>query len=429
MTAPEARSGARTRLVVRGAVRVPGDKSISHRALLLAALGDGPSRLRGILRSADIEATRTILRHLGVPVPELGPAMVVPGVGLRGLRAPDSDLDCANSGTSCRLLAGVVAGAGLDARFIGDESLGRRPMRRVAEPLRAMGAAVELGEGDRLPMRVRGPVRREVRWTSAIASAQVKGCVLLAGLVGGVRVRVEEPARSRDHTERMLRARGVPVEIEGLAVSITPPVMLPAADVDVPGDPSSAAFLAGLAALADDGDLLLRGLSVNPGRIGFFTVLQRMGARVEIGPSLGDDPVADVRVAPGRLRATTVDAAEVPALIDELPLLACLAARADGVTEVHGAAELRAKESDRITAVVTNLRAIGVEAEELPDGFVVCGSDRPLRGTVRTHGDYRLAMAFGVLGTVPGNDVTVDEPECVAVSYPEFWGQLRTVVG
>ncbi|MBL8995999.1 MAG: 3-phosphoshikimate 1-carboxyvinyltransferase [Gemmatimonadales bacterium] len=408
-------------------MRVPGDKSISHRALMLAALGSGRSRIRGLLCSADIESTAGVLRALGAIIPPLDSAeVVVEGLGLRGLRAPAADLDCGNSGTSTRLLAGIVAGAGLHARFTGDASLSARPMRRVARPLEAMGARVELAEHGGLPMTVRGGPLRGLTWHSEVASAQVKSAILLAGLVADVPVEVHEPAATRDHTERMLRARGADIRTDGLAVSFVPGARLDAADTEVPGDPSSAAFFAGLAALGASEPLTIEAISVNPLRIGALRVLRRMGARVTYGASAeqGGESVASVTVGPSALRGVTIAADEVPALIDELPLLACVAARAEGETRVTGAEELRVKESDRIRAIVANLRALGADAEELPDGLVVRGSDRPLRGTVRTHADHRIAMAFGVLGAVAGNDVTIDDPSCASVSYPTFWDDL-----
>lgn len=408
-------------------MRVPGDKSISHRALMLAALGSGRSRIRGLLCSADIESTAGVLRALGAIIPPLDSAeVVVEGLGLRGLRAPAADLDCGNSGTSTRLLAGIVAGAGLHARFTGDASLSARPMRRVARPLEAMGARVELAEHGGLPMTVRGGPLRGLTWHSEVASAQVKSAILLAGLVADVPVEVHEPAATRDHTERMLRARGADIRTDGLAVSFVPGARLDAADTEVPGDPSSAAFFAGLAALGASEPLTIEAISVNPLRIGALRVLRRMGARVTYGASAeqGGESVASVTVGPSALRGVTITADEVPALIDELPLLACVAARAEGETRVTGAEELRVKESDRIRAIVANLRALGADAEELPDGLVVRGSDRPLRGTVRTHADHRIAMAFGVLGAVAGNDVTIDDPSCASVSYPTFWHDL-----
>jgi 3-phosphoshikimate 1-carboxyvinyltransferase len=414
-------------------LRVPGDKSISHRALILAALGSGTSRIRGLLRSADIASTAGVLRALGVSVPALDtPEVVIEGVGLRGLRAPANDLDCGNSGTTTRLMAGVVAGAGLRGRFIGDASLSGRPMRRVAAPLEAMGARVELPGHGGLPMVVQGAALRGVTWRTEVASAQVKGAILLAGLVADVPVEVEEPSATRDHSERMLQARGVDLRVEGGIVTLQPKSRLDAGDVAVPGDPSSAAFFAGLAALGEaasasaTSSVVLEGVGVNPGRIGAFRVLERMGVAIafEARRDEGGEPVADLVVRPGRLRGTTIVGDEVPSLIDELPLLACVAACSEGETRVTGAGELRVKESDRIRAVVSNLRAVGADAEELPDGFIVRGSDRPLRGNVVTHGDHRIAMAFGVLGARKGSEIVVDDPSCAKVSYPTFWDDL-----
>jgi 3-phosphoshikimate 1-carboxyvinyltransferase len=414
---------------VAGEIRPPGDKSISHRALLLAALSDGASRIRGVLDSADVGSTARVLRVLGVDVPALTHDMTVRGLGLRGLRAPDHVLDCGNSGTTTRLVAGIVAASSFSARFEGDASLSRRPMRRVARPLEAMGARFEFERADGLPMTVHGGPLRPIDWPNETSSAQVKSAILLAGVVGAVRVSVTEPRPSRDHTERMLRARGVSVEQSNGQIQLHPAERLSACDTDVPSDPSSAAFFAALAALASSGELTLRDVCVNPTRTGFLDVLREMGTSVVAsGPrDQGGEPVADVVIGPGTLRGATVGADRVPSLIDELPLLACVAARAEGETRITGARELRVKESDRIAAVVANLRAIGVAAEELPDGMVVRGSDAPLVGTVATHGDHRLAMAFGVLGALPGNHVVVDDPECVGVSFPRFWEELERV--
>lgn len=411
-------------------LRVPGDKSISHRALMFAALGRGRSRVRGLLRSADVRSTAGVLRALGVSIPDFDAhEFVIEGVGLRGLRAPSLALDCGNSGTTTRLMAGVVAGAGLTAVFEGDASLSARPMRRVAEPLEAMGARVDLPEHGGLPMTVHGGALRGLTWRTVVASAQVKSAILLAGLVGNVPVEVHEPAATRDHTERMLRARGVDVRVDGLEIQLLPSARLDAGDIDVPGDPSSAAFFAGLAALGAAGELTLENVATNPARTGAFKVLRRMGAsiRYEGISEQGGEPVATIVARARTLRGTVITPAEVPSLIDELPLLACVAARAEGETRVTGAAELRVKESDRIKAVVDNLRAVGADAEELPDGFIVRGSDRPLAGRIVTHADHRIAMAFGVLGAVNGNAITIDDPSCVAVSYPTFWDDLANV--
>lgn len=416
---------------VDGVVRVPGDKSISHRALMLGALGDGVARVRGVLQSLDVQSTAGVLRALGAAVPALNEAMVIRGGGLHGLRAPTMDLDCGNSGTSARLMAGIVAGSPLTGRFIGDASLSRRPMGRVARPLTQMGARVSFeGEGDGLPMTVRGGGLRGLTWHMEHASAQVKSAILLAGLVADVPVEVHEVTPTRDHTERMLAGRGVDVRVEGGIVSLVATGRLDAGDQLVPADPSSAAFFAALAALADAGALALDDVCINPTRAGAFRVLRRMGAALtyEERRSEGGEAVARVVVGPGDLRGTVIAEDEVPSLVDELPVLACVAACAEGETRVTGAGELRVKESDRIRAIVENLRAVGAAAEELPDGFVVRGSGRrPFAGRVTTHGDHRIAMAFGVLGAIPGSAIVIDDPACAAVSFPTFWEELARV--
>jgi len=411
---------------VSGSLRVPGDKSISHRALMFGALAEGESRVTGILQSADVHSTAGVLRALGVEIPPLAADFTIRGAGRRGLTQPTSELDCGNSGTTTRLMAGVVAASPVRTTFVGDASLSKRPMRRIARPLEAMGARVLLPEHGGLPMTIHGGTLVDIDWRSEVASAQIKSAVLLAALVGKVRAHVTEPARSRDHTERMLQARGAHVHVDGTSVVIDPGDTLAALDTEVPGDPSSAAFFAALGALADDGELKLEHVCVNETRIGFLGKLRSMGAlvREENRHLEGGEWVADLVVAPGLLRGTTVSAADVPAMIDELPLLACLATRAEGETVITGANELRLKESDRIAAVVSNLRAIGASADELADGMRIQGSDAPLRGRVITHGDHRLAMAFAILGAANGNEIEVDDPDCVGVSFPTFWDDL-----
>jgi 3-phosphoshikimate 1-carboxyvinyltransferase len=441
---------------VHGTLRVPGDKSISHRSLILGALAEGESRVTRILQSADVHSTAGVLRALGAHIPTLSEDFVVRGVGRRGFRAPTTNLDAGNSGTTTRLMAGVVAALPFASTFVGDASLSRRPMRRVAKPLEAMGARIELPAHGGLPMTIHGGTLHELDWTSEVASAQVKSAILLAALTSGVRARVIERERTRDHTERMLAARGVAIRVDeersdsnvesrvatpdvpgrsstrdasSSTIDIDANSPLTALDTDVPGDPSSAAFFAGLAALAQGGELRLEGVCMNDTRIGFFRHLELMGASVrrENARDSGGEPVADIVVAPNALRAARIVEHDVPSMVDELPLLACIASRAEGETRITGASELRVMESDRIAAVVANLRAIGVEAEELEDGMVVVGSDRPLRGRIVTHGDHRLAMAFGILGAVDGNALEIDDPACVDVSYPGFWSDLRAV--
>ena len=414
---------------VRGSLRVPGDKSISHRSLILGALGDGESRITHILPSADVHSTAAVLRRLGVHIPDLSPDFVIRGAGLRGLRQPDGELECGNSGTTTRLMAGVVSALPVEATFIGDASLSRRPMRRVATPLTEMGASFTLPPHGGLPMTIRGGALRGIAWTSEVASAQIKSAILLASLVAGVRSTVAEPVKSRDHTERMLAARGVTLQMTATAATIDPPAALASLDVDVPGDPSSAAFFAALAAAATHGELRLEGVCMNPTRTGFFETLKRMGASVreENRREDGGDVVADLVVGHAPLYATTVVARDVPAMVDELPLLACLATCAFGETSITGANELRVKESDRIAAVVNNLRAIGADATELSDGMLIRGAKHPLRGRIATHGDHRLAMAFGILGALGENEIQIDDRDCVGVSYPGFWTDLERV--
>lgn len=417
-------------LRVSGTIEVPGDKSISHRALMLSAVANGRSRIRGILRSADIESTASVLRSLGAKIPPLSDEMSVDGQGLNGMRTPASDLDCGNSGTTARLVSGIVAGQPIRARFTGDASLSARPMKRIAEPLGAMGAEISFEKGDGLPMTVSGARLKEIDWDTHAASAQVKSAILLAALVSGVEVTVRERARSRDHTERMLAALGAPVRIRDLSVHLAATSALRTLDLTIPRDPSSAAFFIALATLADDGELFLPGVCANTTRGGFIGALTRMGGSIEL-----DDPqneageeTATLHVQPGSLRPLQIVAADVPSLIDELPILACLAAGAGVALEIHGAAELRLKESDRIRAVVENLTRVGASAEERPDGLVVREGKRRLAGEVVTSGDHRIAMAFGVLAKVPGNDIRIDDPGCVAISYPNFWADLDRAV-
>ncbi len=417
-------------MIVGGIVHVPGDKSISHRALILAALADGESHIHGILESADIESTASVLRSLGVAVPPLGADIAIVGRGRRGLTAPARDLDCGNSGTTARLMAGVVAGQSFRARFTGDESLSRRPMARVARPLEAMGARVTFEDGEHLPMTVQGGALRALKWETETASAQAKSAVLLAGLVAGVPVVLREPGRSRDHTERLLRATGVDVDVVGDVVRLEPVARLAPFDLRVPGDPSSAAYMTALAVLAGGGALSVADVCLNPTRIGFYRALQQMGAHIDFHVSApqGGEDIGSIFAWPSGLHAVEVGGDTVPCMIDELPLLACVAARASGVTVITGAAELRAKESDRISAVVSNLRAIGIAAEERPDGMTVTGSGAPLSGAVITHGDHRIAMAFGVLAALPESTITIDDRDCVAVSYPSFWEDMRAAI-
>ena len=415
---------------VAGRVRVPGDKSITHRALLFAAMARGTTHVGGALTSLDARSTARVLRQLGATISPLRPDRVVTVEGTGRLRRPERTLDCGNSGTTTRLLLGLLAGHRFAATLTGDASLRRRPMRRVTGPLGRMGARITERGGDGLPLTIRGGELRPLCYEMPVSSAQIKSCLLLGGMVGGVEVALREPhGRSRDHTERMLREFGYPVAEQDGWLRFQPGGAIVPFDLQVPGDPSSAAFLVGAAVLAEAGELAITGVGLNPTRTGFLQVLRRMGALVGVEESetrVGE-PVGDLIVRPSALRATSVTAAEVPALIDEIPILATLASRAEGTTVFHEVGELRVKESDRLGLIAENLRAVGGRAEVVGDDLHVTGGESAPHGAVRTAGDHRLAMAFKVLGTLPGARIRIDDLACAEVSFPDFRGTLRRV--
>jgi 3-phosphoshikimate 1-carboxyvinyltransferase len=421
-------------VIVRGEVRPPGDKSITHRALLLAGIARRRSRLAGALTAHDARSSAAVLRQLGAEVTALRADRTVVVRG-RAWRSPSRTLDCGNSGTTARLVLGLLAGHRFEARLSGDASLRRRPMRRVTEPLSRMGARIVEEHGDGLPLRIRGGRLAPLDWTLPVASAQLKSALLLAGLVGGVRVTLREPARSRDHTERLLRGLGAPLVVDGLQVTLeaAPGFVrtMPGLDLVIPGDVSSAAFLVAAALLAEGGELSVREVGVNPTRTGFLRVIARMGANVGIeNPRMqGGERMADLRVAPAALEGVEVPAAAIPSLVDEVPILAVLASRARGETVFRSVGELRIKESDRLGLLAANLRAVGATAEVQGDDLFIRGMEAPPRGRVTTAGDHRLTMAFAVLGTLPGARVRLSERRSAAVSYPGFFDDLRAIGG
>ncbi len=415
---------------VSGTIRVPGDKSISHRSLILSSLAEGSSRIRGILDSADIRSTATVLRNLGIDVPALSGDVTIKGKGLRGFTQPRVDLDCGNSGTTARLITGAIAGNEIFARIVGDESLSRRPMRRVTEPLAQMGAVIEYqGTADSLPVTITGGKLHALDWENSTSSAQVKSAILLAGLSSRARVAVTEKISSRDHTERMLRSMGAKVDTAKKLVELKPVKSLKPLDIEIPGDPSSAAFFIAAAILSDAGELTIRNVCLNTSRTGFIMIMIAAGASIEYSNERlsGGELVGDIIVRPATLGAIEVEPDDIVSMIDEIPLLACVAAAAGVEARVTGAAELRVKESDRISAVASNLRAIGADVEELPDGFHVRQGKSDLRGRVVTGKDHRIAMSFGILEKLTNGAVTLDERDSVAVSYPGFWDDLKRV--
>jgi 3-phosphoshikimate 1-carboxyvinyltransferase len=415
-----------------GTVEVPGDKSISHRALLFSSLGMTPLELEHLAPGADVRSTAACLEALGVSCTRRGDgALVLQGRG--PLRPAPQPLDCGNSGTTMRLLSGLVAGSGVEATLDGDDSLRRRPMRRVLQPLRAMGAHV-FGTASReeecAPLVFRGGELQGMSHALSVASAQVKSCLILAGLQAEGLTRIQEPQPSRDHTERMLRAFGAPLYVtpEGTVVveRLVRPLSLPER-LRIPGDPSSAAFFVGAALLVPGGNMCCTSVDVNPTRTGFLRVLARMGAEVHVEPQpeAAGDPVATLHVRfAGRLRGTTILPEEVPSLLDEVPLLAVVASQAEGVTRLSGAGELRVKESDRLRQVCRGLQAMGVDVEETDDGFVLQGPTQ-LQGThLDASGDHRMAMSFAVAGLVAEGETHLDGAEWADISYPGFFAEL-----
>jgi 3-phosphoshikimate 1-carboxyvinyltransferase len=412
-----------------GHVVVPGDKSISHRAVLIGALGEGETRVRGFGRAGDTQSTVEGVRALGVEVEDVAEdELVVRGLGLRGLRA--GSVDCGNSGTLMRLLAGAVAGQEGEFVLTGDESLSTRPMERVATPLRQMGATVETTDGH-APLVIRGSgALRGIEFEPEAASAQVKSAVLLAGLNAQGPTTVIERIPTRDHTELMLEAAGVRVRRGTSSVTVEPAGTLLLDAVVVPGDFSSAAPLLVAAALVPGSDLTFHDLGVNPRRTGLLAVLERMGARVSVYDRrrVGGEPVASVQVQPGELVATAIEAAEVPALVDELPLVALVASHARGETRVSGASELRVKETDRIEAVTDGLRPLGARIHSRDDGWTVTGVPARLRGgRIDARGDHRIAMLGAVAGLASREGVAIEGADTAAISFPGFYELLESV--
>jgi len=408
---------------LRGRLRVPGDKSISHRAIMLGALAEGETRISGFLEGEDSLATLAAFRAMGVPIqgPEEG-RVVIQGQGLRGLKAPMHPLDLGNSGTSMRLLSGLLAGQGFPVTLIGDESLSRRPMRRVTDPLARMGARIETSAAGTAPLRIHAVAGlRAIDYALPVASAQVKSCVLLAGLFARGRTCVTEPAPTRDHTERMLAGFGYPMERQGPQVCLEGGGRLTACDLDVPADISSAAFFLVGASIAPGSDLILEHVGMNPTRIGVLNILRDMGADIEIlNPrDAGGEPVADLRVRSAPLHGIRIPEDQVPLAIDEFPALFIAAACATGETLLTGAEELRVKETDRIQVMADGLSMLGVVNEPRPDGILIRGG--PLQGgEIDSRGDHRIAMSFAMAALRASGSIRVRDCANVRTSFPGF---------
>ena len=404
-----------------GTITVPGDKSISHRSLMFGALAEGTTTVTGFLAGEDCLATMAALQALGVQIATADDGTVtIEGVGMHGFRPASEPLDMGNSGTGLRLMAGLLAGQSFSSELTGDDSLRSRPMERIAGPLREMGATVETTDG-RAPLTVGGGSLQPLRYESPVASAQVKSAILLAGLYADGTTTVVEPGITRDHTERMLRTFGVPVESGNLTAALTGPATLTAGAVQVPGDLSSAAFALGAGCLAASGEVVIENVGINPTRTGVLDILKLMHADITVRDEtrLGDEPVATLVARPSQLRGAVIPPELIPLAIDELPLIFALAACAEGDTIVSGAEELRHKESDRIALMVQGLQALGADVEERPDGARITGG--PLHGgTVDSADDHRIAMAFCIAAGMATGTVTIRDTDNIATSFPGF---------
>jgi 3-phosphoshikimate 1-carboxyvinyltransferase len=409
---------------LRGEARVPGDKSVSHRSIMLGSLAEGTTHVTGFLQAEDCLATMNAFRAMGVSIE--GPVdgqVTIHGVGMHGLKAPTEALYLGNSGTSMRLLSGLLSGQAFDTVLTGDPSLSRRPMKRVTQPLATMGAEIETTEKGTSPLKIKGGAKlKGIHYDMPVASAQVKSCLLLAGLYAEGETSVREPAPTRDHTERMLTGFGYPVEKEaGGLVRVRSGGKLTACDIDVPSDISSAAFFMVGASIAADADVTLKHVGINPTRTGVIDILKLMGANIElINPrEMGGEPVADIRIRASQLRGIDIPEALVPLAIDEFPVLFVAAACAEGVTRLTGAEELRVKESDRIQVMADGLQILGVDAQPTPDGMIVKGG--PMAGgKVDSHGDHRIAMAFSIAALRASGQIEITDCANVNTSFPTF---------
>lgn len=414
---------------LRGSIRLPGDKSISHRYAMLAAIAEGESRIANYSTGADCASTLGAVRALGAGVERNGNDVVVRGAGLDGLRQPPSDLDAGNSGSTIRMLSGVLAAQPFPTRIGGDESLSRRPMQRIIRPLEMMGASIAAREGKYPPLEIRPAKLHAIDYESPVASAQVKSCVLLAGLFAPGVTTVREPLRTRDHTEIALKEFGAGVEVRGRAISVQGRPRLAARQLEVPGDLSSAAFFLVAASLVPDSELRLEGVGLNPTRSALLDFLVSMGADLRIG-GLGaraGELAGDITVRSARIRGGTIAGELTAALIDEIPALAVLGAASEEGLEVRDAAELRVKETDRIATVAENLRRMGVEAETRPDGLRVPGRQRFRGAEVDSFGDHRIAMAFAVAALAADGETVIAQPEAASVSFPAFYDILSGI--
>ena len=414
--------------MIKGRLRVPGDKSISHRAVMFGSIAKGTTNIKGFLTGADCISTISIFKKMGIDIELDNTFVKVHGKGLYGLTCPHEILDCGNSGTTTRLVSGILSAQNFTSILTGDKSIQKRPMNRIITPLSMMGADIESNDGF-APLTITGSKLHGIEYNSPVASAQVKSAILLAGLYASSPTCVVEPAKSRDHTELMLKKFGADLTTTQTSVTINPCSKLFANDIDVPSDISSAAFFMAAAILVPGSELILENVGINPTRDGIIRVLKDMGANIEIiNQTDSFEPVADIRVTYSKLHSTCIKGDIIPTLIDELPLLSALASLADGITVIKDAEELKVKESNRIRVMCEELSKLGVDVIETKDGMEIKGTDK-LKGnvTIATHDDHRIAMTFAILNLVSDGEIRLDNKNCVEISYPEFFNDLNKV--
>lgn len=413
---------------LRGTVTVPGDKSISHRSVLFGSIAKGDTLVRGFLQGADCLSTISCFQEMGISIENENGLVIIHGKGLHGLKAPGKALDCGNSGTTIRLISGILSGQSFPATLTGDASIQKRPMKRIMEPLNQMGASITSLRGNHCaPLNIQGGALHGIHYYTPVASAQVKSAILLAGLYAEGETRVTEPSLSRNHTELLLKGFGADITSEGNTASVRPASELYGQEITVPGDISSAAYFIAAGLLIPDSEILIQNVGVNPTRAGILQVCQAMNADITLQNqrSAGGEPVADLLVRTSRLKGTTVEGSMIPTLIDELPVIALMACFAEGTTTIRDAAELRVKESDRIAVMTENLSAMGAHVQATPDGMIIEGG-YPLKGAVvDSHLDHRIAMTFAVAGMCASKETQILGAHCVNISYPAFYDDLH----
>ncbi|MBI4688315.1 MAG: 3-phosphoshikimate 1-carboxyvinyltransferase [Nitrospirae bacterium] len=412
---------------LRGEVQPPADKSISHRAIILGALSQGRSTVKNFLRAEDPLTTIAAFRQMGVEIEDKGEEIIIDGKGLTGLKEPSGIIDCGNSGTTMRLLCGVLAGQPFSATLSGDDSLRRRPMQRVIKPLVEMGARITSQAGGYPPLTIQGGGLTPVNYKSTVASAQVKSAILLAGLYCDGVTTISEPDKSRDHTERMLKAQGAGIEIKNLEISIKGRASLNPFNIIIPADFSSAAFFLVAGAIVPDSEIVIKNVGINPTRTGLLDILHLMGADIETKNEheVSGEPVADLHVRHSSLRGVTVGGDLILKAIDEFPILCVAASLSEGVTKITGAEELRVKESDRIKTMAEALRKAGVDVEELKDGIIIKGRNRLKPASIQSHGDHRVAMSMAIAGLMADGETIIEDTTCVNTSFPKFMEMLE----